>query len=64
MDRRQFLLTAAGALGLSAYDLRGQTTGARSPRVGIIGPGWYGKTDLWHSDPVHDRQMLSKFTRK
>jgi hypothetical protein len=44
---RHFLPAAAGALELSAYDLQGQTTGSKQPRVGIIGPGWYGKADLF-----------------
>ncbi|PYV13460.1 MAG: oxidoreductase, partial [Acidobacteria bacterium] len=59
MDRRQFLLTAAGALGLSAHDLRGQATGGRSPRVGIIGPGWYGKTDLFRLIQVAPVEVVS-----
>jgi len=41
MNRRQFLYTAAGALTLPAM-LRAQGR----PRVGLIGCGWYGKSDL------------------
>jgi predicted dehydrogenase len=41
MNRRQFLYTAAGALALPAM-LRAQGR----PRVGLIGCGWYGKSDL------------------
>ena len=59
MDRRQFLLTTAAGLGISAYDLRGQTTGARQPRVGIIGPGWYGKTDLFRLIQVAPVEVVS-----
>src|SRR5437867_11312479 len=59
MDRRQFLLSTAAALGLSAYDLRGQTTGAKQPRVGIIGPGWYGKTDLFRLIQVAPVEVVS-----
>jgi predicted dehydrogenase len=59
MDRRQFLLTTAAGLGLSAYDLRSQTTGAKQPRVGIIGPGWYGKTDLFRLIQVAPVEVVS-----
>ena len=59
MNRREFLLTTAGALGMSAYDLRGQATGARSPRVGIIGPGWYGKADLFRLIQVAPVEVVS-----
>src|SRR5687768_6472131 len=59
MDRRHFLLTTAAGLGLSAYDLRGQTTGAKQPRVGIIGPGWYGKTDLFRLIQVAPVDVVS-----
>jgi predicted dehydrogenase len=59
MDRRHFLLTAAGAMGLSGYDLRGQTTGSKQPRVGIIGPGWYGKADLFRLIQVAPVEVVS-----
>src|SRR5207249_6204997 len=59
MNRRQFLLNSAAVLGLSAYDLRGQTTGAKQPRVGIIGPGWYGKTDLFRLIQVAPVEVVS-----
>ncbi len=42
MNRRQFLYTGAAGLGLSALDYAQQ----KSLRVGLIGTGWYGKTDL------------------
>src|SRR5213592_4941142 len=59
MNRRQFLLNSAAVLGLSAYDLRGQTTGAKQPRVGIIGPGWYGKADLFRLIQVAPVEVVS-----
>jgi predicted dehydrogenase len=59
MDRRQFLISTAAALGLSGWDLRGQTTGARSPRVAIIGPGWYGKVDLFRLIQVAPVEVVS-----
>ena len=42
MNRRQFLYTGAAGLGLSALDYAQQ----KPLRVGLIGTGWYGKTDL------------------
>ena len=42
MNRRQFLYTGAAGLGLSALDFAQQ----KPLRVGLIGTGWYGKTDL------------------
>ena len=42
MNRRQFLYTGTGlALSAAAY------ADDKPRRVGIIGPGWYGKTDLF-----------------
>jgi predicted dehydrogenase len=66
MNRRQFLYTSAG-LALSAT----AAYAADKPRrVGLIGPGWYGKTDLFRLiqvAPVEvvslcdvDRQMLAR----
>ena len=67
MNRREFLCTSAAGLALSAG--RGYAEEKRR-RVGIIGPGWYGKTDLFRLiqvAPVEvvslcdvDRQMLEK----
>ncbi len=45
MDRRDFLTTTAAALAYSAFPFAEQFTDMRK-RVGIIGPGWYGKIDL------------------
>jgi predicted dehydrogenase len=47
MNRRDFL--GASAAGLLAATAHGQQSGqqpTRSPRVGLIGCGWYGKCDL------------------
>ena len=42
MNRRQFLYTGAGlALSAAAY------ADQKPRRVGLIGPGLYGKTDLF-----------------
>jgi len=45
MNRREFLQSNAGALGLSAL-LGWRQTSPAPKRVGLIGCGWYGKTDL------------------
>jgi predicted dehydrogenase len=42
MNRRQFIYTGAAGLGLSGLDFAQQ----KPIRVGLIGTGWYGKTDL------------------
>src|SRR5579883_1634431 len=46
MDRRQFLAAGAAGLGLSALSYGDQKT----LRVGLIGCGWYGKSDLFPAD--------------
>jgi predicted dehydrogenase len=46
MNRRTFLTTGAAALTLSATGYRAGAADAKSPRVGLIGCGWYGKADL------------------
>src|SRR6478609_9121776 len=48
MNRRQFLSTSAAIIAasrLSRYETLASQIGANK-RVGIIGPGWYGKSDL------------------
>jgi predicted dehydrogenase len=45
MERRDFLKQGAAAFALSRIPYAEQLAGAR-PRVGLIGTGWYGKTDL------------------
>jgi predicted dehydrogenase len=46
MDRRSFLQTST-ALLLSATGARGADFPTHTPRVGLIGSGWYGKVDLF-----------------
>jgi len=65
MNRRQFLYASAASLALSAA----ARAAPKPRRVGIIGPGWYGKTDLFRLiqiEPVEvvalcdvDKQMLA-----
>src|ERR1043165_6446159 len=49
MNRRQFLKnTSAAIFALSAASYVPTTFAAEKPkRVGLIGAGWYGKSDLW-----------------
>src|SRR5438132_10511586 len=72
MNRRQFLKNSSAAiLALSAASYVPVTFAAEKPRrVGLIGAGWYGKSDLWRlvqvapveivaiCDP--DKQMLAE----
>jgi predicted homoserine dehydrogenase-like protein len=67
MNRREFLYTSAAGLALSAIAAYADD---RPRRVGLIGPGWYGKADLFRLiqvAPVEvvslcdvDKQMLSR----
>ena len=69
MNRREFLSAGAAGLGLAAGVLAEQVD-QRPKRVGIIGPGWYGKCDLFRLiqvSPIEvvsmcdvDKQMLSQ----
>jgi predicted dehydrogenase len=70
MDRRQFLWTGAAGLASAARAYASPSADDRSLRVGLIGCGWYGKTDLFRLiqvSPVEvvslcdvDRRMLSE----
>src|SRR4051812_22414182 len=44
MNRRHFLATATGSLASAAYGT--PFADDKKRRVGVIGPGWYGKADL------------------
>ena len=46
MNRRQFLKTSGGALSWSALSA-GRQIRPQAKRVGLMGSGWYGKTDLF-----------------
>ena len=59
MNRRDFIGAGAAGLGLSARSLAEQISDQKPKRVGIIGPGWYGKCDLLRLiqvAPVHVRR--------
>jgi len=48
LNRRRFLQAGAATLALPALHARAYATAAEQPkRVGLIGSGWYGKSDLW-----------------
>lgn len=71
INRRRFLQTASASLAFSALGARGLEIVSQPPRrVGLIGSGWYGKSDVFRliqvapvevvslCDP--DRQMLAE----
>src|SRR6266511_2703494 len=63
INRRQFLqaasastaLAALPALGADALDL----INSKPRRVGLIGAGWYGKSDLWRLVQVTPVEIIS-----
>lgn len=60
MNRREFLAAAAG--GLAASALGGYVAGAQDHkplRVGLIGCGWYGKSDLFRLVQVAPVEIVS-----
>jgi predicted dehydrogenase len=73
INRREFMKTTAAATALAALPALGadalDLTHGKTRRVGLIGAGWYGKSDLWRlaqvapveivamADP--DQQMLA-----
>src|SRR5271157_1286620 len=56
MNRRQFLYTSAAGLALSATAAYADD---KPRRVGLIGPGWYGKTDLFRLIQVAPVEIVS-----
>lgn len=58
--RRRFLQSAAGTLSLSALGQDGpDIVNAKKRRVGLIGTGWYGKSDLWRLAQVAPIEIVS-----
>ncbi len=55
MNRRQFLFTGAAGLALSAAGYAED----KPRRVGVIGPGWYGKADLFRLIQVAPVEVVS-----
>src|SRR5256712_9565673 len=61
MNRRQFLRkTSAAVLALSAASFVPTTFAAEETRpVGLIGAGWYGKSNLWRLAQVTPVEIIS-----
>jgi predicted homoserine dehydrogenase-like protein len=55
MDRRRFLYTSAAGLAWSAAGFADD----KPRRVGLIGPGWYGKCDLFRLIQVSPVEVVS-----
>src|SRR5213596_1213646 len=61
MNRRQFLKnTSAAVMAFSAASYIPTTFAAdKARRVGLIGAGWYGKSDLWRLVQVEPVEIVS-----
>jgi predicted dehydrogenase len=58
--RRRFLQTASAGLALSTLGAYGAEVVNQMPRrVGLIGAGWYGKSDLWRLIQVAPVEVVS-----
>ncbi len=67
MKRRDFIKASAAAATMAAISTRAYATAAETrPRVGLIGPGWYGKCDLlqmMHVAPIEVVSLCDVDTR-
>ena len=60
INRRRFLQSASASLAFSALGARGVELVNQKPRrVGLIGAGWYGKSDLWRLVQVAPVEIVS-----
>lgn len=59
IHRRRFLQTTTATLALSALGAEGADIAAKPRRVGLIGAGWYGKSDLWRLIQVAPVEVVS-----
>lgn len=60
INRRQFLQKSTAGLALSTLGPRAFAAGVEKPkRVGLIGCGWYGKTDLYALTQVAPVEVVS-----
>ena len=59
MNRRQFVYTSAAGLAWLASAQREQAADQKKLRVGMIGCGWYGKTDLFRLIQVSPVEVVS-----
>jgi len=60
LNRRRFLQVGAASLALSSLNANALDSAAKTPkRVGLIGAGWYGKSDLWRLIQVVPVEVVS-----
>jgi predicted dehydrogenase len=60
ISRRRFLQTASAALAFSALGADAlDIVNSKPRRVGLIGAGWYGKSDLWRLVQVAPVEIVS-----
>jgi predicted dehydrogenase len=59
INRRRFLQTASASLAWSALGAHGVEVSQKVRRVGLIGAGWYGKSDLWRLIQVAPVEVVS-----
>jgi predicted dehydrogenase len=60
VNRRRFMQTAAAGLSMSTLGAYGVDLINQKPRrVGLIGTGWYGKSDLWRLIQVAPVEVVS-----
>ncbi|MGO9261416.1 MAG: Gfo/Idh/MocA family protein [Bryobacteraceae bacterium] len=59
MNRRQFLRAGAAGLGFAAAGFGEQASGQKPLRVGVIGTGWYAKSDLFRLIQVAPVEVVS-----
>ena len=60
INRRRFLQTASGSLAASTLGSFGVDVVNQKPRrVGLIGAGWYGKSDLWRLAQVAPIEIVA-----
>src|SRR5688572_12783828 len=63
INRREFLKTASAAAAMAALPSFGadalDVVNGKTRRVGLIGAGWYGKSDLWRLIQVAPVEVLA-----
>src|SRR5262245_33808927 len=63
INRREFMKTTAAATALAALPTLGadalDIVNGKPKRVGLIGAGWYGKSDLWRLVQVAPVEIIS-----
>lgn len=60
LNRRRFLRSASTTFAMSALGAYGaQIVNQKPRRVGLIGSGWYGKSDLWRLAQVAPVEIVS-----